>query len=120
MLRRVGGSISIRVSRVVVQIAAHLICSRLKSGSDGILGIDKSAPSQVSFSELRKKIESDRPPIILLFGTGFGAAREILTRADLASRRSAALATTTTFQCAAAAAILDPLRGISFSSTKPS
>ena len=38
----------------------------------------------MSFSELRKKIESDAPPIALLFSAGFGVVPEILKRVDLA------------------------------------
>ncbi len=36
----------------------------------------------VSYAALRKELESDGPPFLLLFGTGFGLAPELAERAD--------------------------------------
>ncbi len=36
----------------------------------------------VSYQAVRKELESDGPPLLMLFGTGFGLAPEIAARAD--------------------------------------
>ncbi len=38
---------------------------------------------QIGYSELRRRIEAERTPIYLLFGTGWGLAPEVIQRADL-------------------------------------
>ena len=50
-------------------------------------GLDRTAPraERLSYAELRARLErSDTPPVLLLFGTGFGMAPAVLERADLA------------------------------------
>jgi len=50
-------------------------------------GLDRTASraARLSYAELRARLErSDTPPVLLLFGTGFGMAPAVLERADLA------------------------------------
>jgi len=48
-------------------------------------GRTASRAARLSYAELRARLErSDTPPVLLLFGTGFGMAPAVLERADLA------------------------------------
>jgi hypothetical protein len=43
----------------------------------------RSAPDSIGFAELRQRLDRDTPPCVLVFGTGWGLAPEVLQRADL-------------------------------------
>jgi hypothetical protein len=43
----------------------------------------KSGEGRVSFAELRRQLRSDPAPHLLILGTGWGLAREVMDRADL-------------------------------------
>jgi hypothetical protein len=72
----------------------------------------RAGPDTVSFDELRRRLEQEAAPHLLLFGTGWGLAPEVLNRADL---RLAPILGPTAYNHlsvrSAAAVILDRLYG---------
>ncbi len=106
---------ALRLARVVATLDEALTVVHHESGARPIL-VSTSArnPTGVSFRELREKIETpDGPPIVLLFGTGFGLAPEILNRADIALAPVRGPGNYNHLSVrAAVAAILDRLRGV--------
>lgn len=43
----------------------------------------KSSPGRLPFAELRRRLETDQRPYLLLLGTGWGLAPELIARCDL-------------------------------------
>jgi hypothetical protein len=72
----------------------------------------RPAPDVIGYEALRARLDAPGPPLLLLFGTGWGLAPEIINRADL---RLAPVFGPTPYNHlsvrAAAAVILDRLRG---------
>jgi hypothetical protein len=72
----------------------------------------RPAPGTIGFAELHDRLEGDAAPYLLLFGTGWGLAPEVLQRADL---RLPPIAGPTPYNHlsvrAAAAIVLDRLYG---------
>jgi hypothetical protein len=84
-------------------------------GEKPLLTVHTSARSvgQLSYAELRQRLDTpDGPPVMLLFGTGFGLAPVMLERTDLALAPLLGPADYNHLSVRAAAGIiLDRLRG---------
>jgi len=102
------------LARVVATLEDALAAVEGESGRPPIL-VSTSArnPAQTGFQALRERIEMpDAPPIMLLFGTGFGLAPALLARADLALAPIRGPADYNHLSVrAAVTAVLDRLRG---------
>ncbi len=106
---------ALRLARVVATLDEALAAAEAESGAAPMV-VSTSArnPNQMSFQNLREKIEArGGRPIVLLFGTGFGLAPEVMkcAAAALAPLRGPADYNHLSVR-AAVAAILDRLRGI--------
>jgi hypothetical protein len=70
-------------------------------------------PSTITFSALRQQLDQEGPPIVLLFGTGWGLHPEIISEADLILEPIAGRSDFNHLSVRAAAAIIfDRLLGI--------
>lgn len=77
---------ALALAEIVVTLDEALAGAEAESGARPIV-VSTSArnPEGIGFQSLREKIEAPAgQPIMLLFGTGFGLAAQVLERADLA------------------------------------
>ncbi len=73
-------------NQVSAQSAASVeVAATTPAESSQKSGHTASRTARLSYAELRARLErNDTPPVLLLFGTGFGMAPAVLERADLA------------------------------------
>ncbi|MGE0822452.1 MAG: RNA methyltransferase [Candidatus Binatia bacterium] len=72
----------------------------------------RSGARRIPFSDMRTRIEQSRPPVLFLFGTGWGLTEEVLDRADAILEPIQGVGGYNHLSVRAAAAILlDRLRG---------
>jgi hypothetical protein len=100
--------------RIEVDLDGTLVAVERESGERPLLVVTsaRSGPDRTSYAALRQRLEAPGPPHLMLFGTGWGLAPEVMGRADLCL---APIEGPTPYNHlsvrAAAAIILDRLRG---------
>jgi hypothetical protein len=100
--------------RIEVDLDGTLVAVERESGERPLLVVTsaRSGPDRTSYADLRQRLEAPGPPHLMVFGTGWGLAPEVMGRADLCL---APIEGPTPYNHlsvrAAAAIILDRLRG---------
>lgn len=77
---------ALELIRVVTNLDEAIVEAERSAGAQpAIVYTSARASGGIGYAEMRARIErSDSPPVMLLFGTGFGLAPAMLERADLA------------------------------------
>ncbi|MBX3025105.1 RNA methyltransferase [bacterium] len=100
--------------RIEHDLDGTLVSLERETGERPVLVVTSARPSAsgIGYAALRARLDAPGPPVLMLFGTGWGLAPEIMARADL---RLAPVLGPTPYNHlsvrAAAAVILDRLRG---------
>ncbi|MDX2168882.1 MAG: RNA methyltransferase [Deltaproteobacteria bacterium] len=100
--------------RIDTDLDGVLVAIERETGERPVLVVTsaRSGPDRIGYEDLRRRLDDDRTPYLLVFGTGWGLAPAIMERADL---RLAPVLGPTPYNHlsvrSAAAIILDRLRG---------